>query len=341
MQELRQRERTPKRLRWLRRAYHVLVVLSLIIVVTFCGFKLIVRAPAQKPVQTPELAENHVGADVPGTPTPIPLARKEQFYTFLLAASDQSSGNADTIMVVSFDVKNQTVGVVSIPRDTLIDRKYPKINNTYAVGGISELSKEVSNLVGFPLDYYITVDIKAFKALVDAVGGVDFDVPIDMDYDDPTQDLHIHYKAGVQPLDGQQALEVVRFRKNNDGTGYSDSDVGRTHTQQKLLTAIARKVASWSGLSKFNRFVDIFSQYVKTDLSGTDITYFATQAVKVNLDHDLNTATLPCGSGSVDYHGVSWCYQLDKEKSLAIINELLNPYTTEITDSVADIFQVE
>ncbi|MPL99471.1 Transcriptional regulator LytR [bioreactor metagenome] len=340
MQELRQREKAPKRLRWLRRAYHVLVVLSLIIVVTFCGFKLIVRAPAQKPVTTPEITENQA-ADNPSSPTPVPLVRKEQFYTFLLAASDQSSGNADTIMVVSYDVKNQTVGVVSVPRDTLIDRDYPKINNTYASGGVSELSKAVSNLVGFPLDYYITVDIKAFKALVDAVGGVDFDVPIDMDYDDPTQDLHIHYKAGVQPLDGQQALEVVRFRKNNDGTGYSDSDIGRTHTQQKLLTAIAKKVASWSGLSKFNKFVDIFSRYVKTDLSATDITYFASQAVKVDLDHDLGTATLPCSSGSVNYHGISWCYQLDKEKSLAIINELLNPYTTEITDEIADIYQVE
>ena len=111
-------------------------------------------------------------------------------------------------------------------------------------------------MLGIPIDYYIKVNIKGFISLVDDLGGVDFYVPCDMDYDDPYQDLHIHYKQGQQKLNGQQAMEVARFRKNNDGTGYSD--VGRTQTQQKLLVALAKKVLSWNSLTKINSFVETF-----------------------------------------------------------------------------------
>ena len=79
-------------------------------------------------------------------------------------------------------------------------------------------------------------------ALVDAIGGVDFDVPINMDYDDPIQNLSIHFKKGVQHLSGADALRVVRFRHNNDGSGYGSEDLGRMATQQKFLKAVAKKM---------------------------------------------------------------------------------------------------
>ena len=130
---------------------------------------------------------------------------------------------ANTIMVAAYDTAEQKVGVVSIPRDTLVDRSFPKINAVYGSGGIEALKETVSDLIGIPIDHYMTVNIRAFKALVDAVGGIDFYVPCDMDYDDstPGQELYIHYKEGMQHLNGQQALEVVRFRHNNDGSGYT------------------------------------------------------------------------------------------------------------------------
>jgi anionic cell wall polymer biosynthesis LytR-Cps2A-Psr (LCP) family protein len=197
---------------------------------------------------------------------------------------------------------------------------------------------EVSNLVGFPVDYYITVDMKAFKALVDEVGGIDFNVPIDMDYDDPTQDLSIHYTAGMKHLNGQQALEVARFRKNNDGTGYPDSDISRIATQQKILTTMAKKVLSWSSITKINRFIDIFAKYVDTDLSVSNLGWFASQALKLDTSGDVSYGTLP-GDGSVTYKGVSWCYELYPEKSLEILNELVNPYKTDLTMDMVDIAQ--
>lgn len=316
--------------------YRALVIVSAVIVVGYGAYKLFVRPPQ---VEAPPVVEQP-GGDVSsgGQEMPPELERKKQCYTFLLMGTDDGNGNADTLMVASYDVKAGTVGVVSIPRDTIVDRswsRYPKINGAYGGGGgVKRVREEVSHLLGIPIDYYVKVDIKAFVALVDEVGGVDFDVPVNMDYDDPWQNLSIHYKKGMQHLSGQQALEVVRFRHNNDMTGYSD--VGRTQTQQKLLTAVAKKVLSWGSIAKIKPFLDIFNQYVDTDLDAGDILFFATQALYINMDSGINTKTLT-GRGDATHNGYTWCYELDREQTLADINDLLNPYTTPVTDEMAHI----
>ncbi len=324
-----------------RTLYRIAVAVSLVIVLLYCGSRLFFRTPEQKPVPTADVAtDNPDTEDIDESKTtPAPHERKEQYYTFLLAASDDGNGNADTILVGSFVVIFLKVGVVSIPRDTLVDteRSTPKINAAYG-GGVEELAAEVENLVGFPLDYYITVDMKAFVALVDEVGGIDFYVPIDMDYDDPVQNLSIHYTAGMQPLNGQQALEVARFRKNNDGTGYPDSDISRIATQQKILTIMAKKVLSWSSITKINSFIDIFADYVDTNLSVSDLGWFASQALELDTSGGVSFATLP-GDGSVTFRGVAWCYELYPEQSLEILNNLVNPYTTDLTMDIVDILQ--
>ena len=332
----------------LRRAgkllYRTVVLCSAIIVALFVGFKVWVRPPSQTVPAMATVPVRPAPTDNPDTEedeslnTPEPLVRKEGFYTFLLAASDQGGGNADTIMVLSYDTVNQQVGVVSIPRDTIVNasgQKIPKINAAYHGENPAETLKAVvSDMVGFPIDHYITVNIKAFKALVNAVDGVDFYVPCNMDYDDPYQDLSIHYTEGMYHLNGQQAMEVVRFRHNNDGSGYTD--VGRTQTQQKLLAALAKKVLSWSSVSRINEFINIFSTYVKSDLDVGNLAWFGTQALKLDTASGVSFATLP-GDGTVKYKGVSWCYALDPEESLDIFNRLLNPYTTELTMEMTGI----
>ncbi len=315
--------------------YRALVVVSAIIVAVYLGYRFLVPPPA---VQTPDYPDSSetgaFGQEQEG------LKRKDQMWTFLLMGTDDGNGNADTLMVAAYDVKEQKVGVVSIPRDTIVDRdwaRYPKINGAYS-RGIEQVRKEVSHLLGIPIDFYIKVDIKAFVALVDEVGGVDFNVPVDMNYDDPWQNLSIHYQKGVQHLNGQQALEVVRFRHNNDMSGYSD--VGRTQTQQALLTAVAKKVLSWGNVPKVANFVDIFADYVDTDLSVSDMVYFATQAIYMDLETGVSTKTLE-GRGDANYKGYSWCYELDREKTLADINAMLNPYTTPVTEDMAHIMKAE
>jgi LCP family protein required for cell wall assembly len=222
--------------------YRTLVVLSFLIVLLFCLYKLLIRPPQQAAaaINIDETVTDN--PDTEEVDEAVPLVRREQVYTFLLAASDDGNGNADTIMLVTYDVPGKKIGVVSIPRDTLVDtkRSNPKINGAYGAG-IDNLITQVSDLVGYPIDFYITVDMSAFKAIVDQVGGIDFYVPIDMDYDDPVQDLHIHYTKGLQPLTGQQALEVARFRKNNDGTGYTDSDLSRIDTHTKYSPPLRKR----------------------------------------------------------------------------------------------------
>lgn len=315
------------------------MVLSAIIVSGYAAVTFFVRAPAQAemPDATPPPAPESGAPQSSAAPTPTPLVRQENVYTFLLAAKDVNSGNADTIMVVKYDVTAGTVGVVSIMRDTITE-KYPKINAAYHKG-VDELRSVVSDLLGIPIDFYITVDVKGFKALVDAVGGVDFYVPCDMNYDDttPGQELRIHYTKGMHHLNGQQAMEVVRFRHNNDGSGYTD--VGRTQTQRDLLTAVVKKVFTPSGLLMLDQYLSIFNQYVKTDLGADDVLYFATNAKNVDLKNSVSMISLP-GDGDVRYKGERWCWQLHPEESLQIVNDYLNPYTTGITIDMVNFIQV-
>ncbi|WP_202620993.1 LCP family protein [Pseudoflavonifractor sp. 524-17] len=319
--------------------YRLLVVLSAMIVALFVAYKLIRRQPSfadgpqYNALPTPVMP---VSSSAPPNPsaTPAPsLTRKEKTWTFLLAASDATSGNADTIMVGMYDTVNQKAGLISIPRDTIYEGITPngghfyKINSVYAYYGAEGLAQAVSEMLGIPIDHYVTVNIKGFKALVNAVDGVDVNIPVYMDYDDPTQDLHIHYSAGMTHLNGQQAMEVARFRHNNDGKPQvSYTDIQRTQMQQTILKAIAKKVLS--NPQKIGQYVEIFSQYVTTDLDLSEMLWFVEPALGFDMEN-LSNATLP-GDSAVTYKGWTWCHQLDREESLALINEMVNPYTTPV-----------
>ena len=323
--------------------YKALVVVSVLIVAGYAGFKLMVKPPAQAPVAPPSQAGNRApsgggagaaSGEAPGGMTPAGRLPREGVYNIFLAATDKGGSLTDVMMIMQYDTVEQTVGVVSVPRDTLTPREKgqnPRL--VYGKGGAEQRMEDISHMLGVPIDYYIKVNIKGFISLVDYLKGIDFYVPCDMDYDDPFQDLHIHYKKGMTHLNGQQAMEVARFRKNNPdengkSTGYSDT--GRTETQQKLLIALAKKVLSWNSLTKINGFVEIFNDNVDTDLSVSDMLYFASQAVNLDPSSAVSTATLP-GRGDGVYHGYRYCYELEPEETLEIINQLINPYDEPLT----------
>ena len=329
--------------------YKVIFVISLIIVAGYVGWSAWVKPPEQAPAPvTPpaqgdsSLPSGSAGAADPGADASReeqPLVRREKVYNILLAATDKEGFRTDTMMVLSYDIPNQKVGVVSVPRDTLTRRdskKNPKL--VYGSGGVEQRVEDISDMLGVPIDYYVKVNIKGFVALVDYLGGVDFYVPCDMDYDDTYQDLSIHFTEGMQHLNGQQAMEVARFRKNNDLSGYSD--VGRTQTQQKLLVALAKKVLSWNSLTKVNGFVEIFNKYVSTDLELNDMLYFASQAISVDISTGVETATLE-GRGDGVYRGHTYCYELDREKTVETVNRLINPYDRDLTPEDMDLVRAE
>ncbi len=265
--------------------------------------------------------------------------RRADCYTFLLAASDQTSGNADVIIAVTWDTAAGRVGAVSIPRDTLVDpdhlANYPKINASYAAG-IDRLEAVASDMLGIPFDYYVTVDVRGFVELVDAVGGVEFDVPAHMRYSDPKQDLYISFEPGLQHLSGEEALKVCRIRQNDDGTLlYGDYDIGRTRTQQQMLLTIAKKVLA--NPQKTPEYLEIFRDYVDTDLSVSEMLWFVEPALALDLA-EVETATFR-GDGATTYQGISWCYELDPEAALEMVNAYLNPYEKPMTAEDLNIFQ--
>ena len=262
--------------------------------------------------------------------------RRKNCFTILVSGHDDDNGGSDTNILVMVDPDQGEINAVSIPRDTLIntDWNVPKFNAAYNVGGVERLCQELSNLLGIPVDYYVAVDLEGFVELVDAIGGVNFEVPIDMDYDDPTQDLHIHFKKGMQYLNGEDALKVVRFRQNNDGTGYGTMDIGRIQTQQDFLITVAKQMLSTLSLDMLNTYADLFVQYVDTELSVGNLVWLGQQALTIGMDN-FHFYTLP-GDGTGYYKGGSY-YILYPEEVLELVNDAFNPYDQPLTLEDMDI----
>ena len=254
------------------------------------------------------------------------LERKGGFYTILVSGVDDGNGGSDTNILMAVDTVNGYVYGASIPRDSkaIIGGKAHKINYAYNKGGTELLASTVSEQLGIPVDYTVCVNLQGFTALVDAIGGVDFEVPINMDYDDPIQGLSIHFRKGMQHLSGADALRVVRFRHNSDGTGYGSEDLGRMQTQQKFLKAVAKKMLSFENLiSNPRKYAEIFGQYVDTDLSVTDLAWFGMQVLGMGIDK-IDFSTLPNEWKS------PYIY-LDPDETLALVNTYLNPYVEDRT----------
>lgn len=322
--------------------YGLLVALSAVVVVLYVFLIVLRKEPTMAPTPTPPAVGSAVPESSGGAVIANGLVRKDKTYTVLLTCPDATSGNADSIMVAMYDTINQKAGLVSIPRDTLVEgespngNRYYKINSSYHYG-IEELKEMVSQLLGIPIDYYVAIDVNTFPKLVDMVGGVDFEIPVYMDYDDPTQDLHIHFQKGMTHLDGQEAMEVCRFRHNNAGkVQVAYSDVERTQTQQKILTLIAQKALSQP--DNIPGYINLIAENVETDLGLGEMLWFAEPALNFDLSSDLSTATLP-GDGTVTYKGWTYCYELYPDQVLEIVNEMLNPYTTPITEDMIQIVQ--
>ena len=251
----------------------------------------------------------------------------DKIYCLLLG---QSQNLTDTIMIASYDPNNQEAALLSIPRDTFVGESkayasgYDKINAIYSWKGIEELLEDVNEITGLNVEYYLKVDTEALKVLVDEIGGVYFDVPIDMHYTDKGQNLYINLKAGYQLLDGDKAEQVVRFRHNSDGSTYSyeygGEDLGRMKTQRAFLTALLEQTIENMDISKIFSFLDIAKQYVETNLDFNTIKDYVPYILEFNIDN-LNTATLPGISEQAEISRI-WIYTVYEDETEEVINEL-------------------
>jgi LCP family protein required for cell wall assembly len=313
-----------------KRRIITLSVILVLIASAFTAYKIIVKPPktADPPPQhSKEPGNQNSTASVDIGEEPIESTnRKDGFYTFIIVGKDDGNGNTDTMMLGAFDSKNKKLNIVNIPRDTMVNVSWSvkKVNTLLAFGGGAEgLKAGIRDLIGFTVDSYIIVDLDAFVQIVDAVGGLEFDVPVDMHYDDPTQDLSIHINAGLQYLDGEDALKVFRFR-----SGYASADIGRIDTQQKFLKALAKKLLNIGNITKVKEFSRIFSDNVETDLSLGNIIWYGQEFLGMK-EEDIQFYTLPENYND-SVRGLSYC-SINVEEWLKIVNEYLNPYKQEIT----------
>lgn len=274
--------------------------------------------------------------------------RRPGYYTFLLVGKDTTSGLTDTMMLISYDTQSKKINAISLLRDTMTNtsakrgaqkrlnvvfnrnRGDKKLSEKERIeNGMTALKKEVSRLTGVYPDFYVMVEWEAIGRLVDAVNGVEFDVPFDMDYDDPYQDLHIHQKKGLRVLDGQDAMEVIRFRKSNDESVVL-YDTGRTEIQRNFMTAVLKKCLTPEILLKLPTLVDIFMDNVDTDLTVGNILAFAQLAIGMDVENGVKFVPMPCYN--VMYDKASLVCAQEKEL-LAILNDGINPYLDEIKSS--------
>ena len=335
-----------RRPRWPRRLLAAFLTLVVLAGGLFAAYRVWAQRPDQQQgglndYSDPEPAETGVGAVEPQSDA----NKRDGVWTFFIAGIDVVGNHNDTNMVGMFDTVNGKLNIVNLPRDMLVNvnLNIKKINQPYAADinnggdGIDPLLECISDILGYSVDMYALIDINAAAEIVDAIGGVYFDIPYDMDWDAPDQDppLHIHIKAGPQTLDGENFVNAMRFRMSNDGSQtYARGDIERIEFKQKLLMALASQTLSLGNITNLPKIYDIVMSSVDTTLSLGNIAYLAAEFLKLSSE-DISFMTLPSKPDGTVY-GESYVIPYIDDW-LVMVNEYFNPYTVEITRDNVDM----
>lgn len=246
-----------------------------------------------------------------------PVDKASGKINILLLGVDMAGLRTDTIIVASYDLDENKINMLSIPRDTrmYVGSRYQKINAAHAIsqkGGIKGPQgsiEAVTRLTGIPINYYIEFNFSTFRDVVDALGGVDFYVPRDMNYEDPVQDLYIHLKEGQQHLDGDKAEQLVRFRR------YPEGDIARVRMQQSFLQALAEQKLNSSIIEKIPDLYKTFKEDIKTNFTLVDIMKYLPNVKELSSD-SISMFQLPGNYNDTDYGASYWICNMTEMKKL-------------------------
>ena len=236
-----------------------------------------------------------------------------------------AEGLADTMMLASFNPEDKDVQIYSIPRDTYYERKgssgtaNKKINASYGKGKAEGVVKSVEGLTGVPIHYYVQIDYNAVESIVDAVGGIKVVVPQDMNYDDPADDLQIHFEKGQVIQNGDDIVRILRYRKNNKGGGYNEGDLGRIKMQQEVVKLGIEKVIKGNLVLNFMKLQGPIQNNVKTNMTPKQMMFYITKASAIKSEN-INLQTLPGTTKNIN--GLSF-FVVNKEKMNDMLKDLL------------------
>lgn len=248
--------------------------------------------------------------------TDIECAKGQDVYNVLILGRDNAAGLCDVIMLGSINTSSGDICFMQIPRDTYFDYSsstYKKINGIYnSLGSASAVSNAISKGLGIEIDYYLSIGLDAVAQLVDAVGGIEIDIPRDMDYSDPSQNLAIMFKAGKQMLNGKSAVEFLRYR-----SGYLTGDLGRIDAQKLFLNAFAKKVAGISNPFTLYNIFKLVCQHGETNIKESDLISIGLKCMKAK-GGTVSYVTSP-GEAIQSEESGAWYYILSKSSMTEIL----------------------
>ncbi len=264
-----------------------------------------------------------------------PVDKESGKVNALIVGVDRGGTLTDTIMVASYNLDTNSVNILSVPRDTrmYIGNRYQKINSAHSLTkdgkkkGINGTIEAVTRLTGIPINYYVEFTFNAFRETIDALGGVEFDVPQNMNYDDPAQDLHIHLQKGMQLLDGDKAEQFVRFRR------YPMGDIDRVSAQQNFIKALAEQKLNASIIPKLPDLYKALEKNLTTNISGADILRYMPNLMELSSEN-VNMHALPGVSNGTDYGSSYWI--ADMTQLAELIQNTFGYDASEITIHSAD-----
>lgn len=234
------------------------------------------------------------------------------------AGEEQNRVRTDTLMIVKMDIDTGEVDLISIPRDTrvLVGNSMDKINHAHAYGGMALTLRTIRDWLNIDLDYFVKLDFRAVEEIVDAMGGVEVDVPVQI-YE---YDTEIFLEPGYQRLNGKEALYFARFRE-----GYEDGDLGRVRAQQQLMQQIIKQMISVENLPKIGDFFATYAKRVDTNIPNSLMLSMLPTASKIDTEN-IQKFVIP---GDADYlDGISY-YFYDEEGTVELVNQLLSEYILE------------
>lgn len=267
------------------------------------------------------------------------MARGKQVQDFVVAGVDDEGYRTDLILFCRYNMADNSINVLQIPRDTKVenDRHDKKINSAYGCPEKEQaLFDEIESVIGIRPEKSVIVSFKAFREIIDAIGGVEIDVPIRMYYHDPFQNLTIDLYPGMQLLDGRRAEMFMRFRQNDDGTGYPNGDIDRVAAQKGFYQAAADKLLSGGTILKAPKIIGVIADNVKTDFTVGEMANYIGRLPKFSMEK-VRIHTLP-GEGGYDSNGVSYFFH-NEEATKALIKEHFTPQEGMVEDDKKGSFK--
>ncbi len=222
----------------------------------------------------------------------------------------------DTMILGKYNFKTGEITLLSIPRDTMVYIEGKgggeKITHAHSYGGPYLSIKTVSDLLNIDLKYYVTVDYLAVKEIVDAIGGVEIDVPVKMRHPDP----YINLDPGLQTLNGEESLMYLRFRT------YPEGDLGRVKAQQVFMKEFVKQLLKPKNLLMLPKLAKTYYDYVDTNVPFKTVMKGVMSARKINLDN-MKLTTLP---GEPKYIGEISYFICDEVETRVLIEEMFGDY---------------